>query len=199
MPRQPVDLLQPSEDGQVTTLILMVGLPGAGKTTVACGLAAERGALRLTPDTWMIPLFGESDPGGKRDVLEGRLISIALDMLRLRVSVILDFGLWGRDERSALRWLAAEVGAACEVAYVEVDPATQLERIQKRWSSTPEDTFMITMDDLRRWRKQFQAPDRAELAGGEVPAVPQPWLSWAQWATERWPSFQLTETVQQQA
>lgn len=48
----------------------MVGLPGAGKTTRAKELAAEHGALRLSPDAWMIPLFGESDPGGKRDVLE---------------------------------------------------------------------------------------------------------------------------------
>jgi predicted kinase len=48
----------------------MVGLPGAGKTTRTKELAAEHGALRLSPDAWMIPLFGESDPGGKRDVLE---------------------------------------------------------------------------------------------------------------------------------
>jgi hypothetical protein len=43
----------------------MVGLPGAGNS--------RHGALRLSPDAWMIPLFGDSDAGGKRDVLEGRL------------------------------------------------------------------------------------------------------------------------------
>jgi hypothetical protein len=41
----------------------------AGKTTRAKELAAGHRALRLTPDAWMIPLFGESDPDGKRDVL----------------------------------------------------------------------------------------------------------------------------------
>ena len=30
----------------------------------------------------MIPLFGESDADGKRDVLEGRLIWVALEALR---------------------------------------------------------------------------------------------------------------------
>ncbi|NGO75189.1 AAA family ATPase, partial [Streptomyces sp. YC504] len=41
----------------MTTLFLMVGLPGAGKTTKARQLAEEDHALRLTPDEWMIPLF----------------------------------------------------------------------------------------------------------------------------------------------
>ncbi|SCE02364.1 hypothetical protein GA0115246_109559, partial [Streptomyces sp. SolWspMP-sol7th] len=55
----------------MTDLFLLVGLPGAGKTTRARRLAEEHGALRLTPDEWMLPLFGASDPDGKRDVLEG--------------------------------------------------------------------------------------------------------------------------------
>jgi len=50
-------------------LFLMVGLPAAGKTTRAKELAADHAALRLSPDEWMIPLFGESNPDGKRDVL----------------------------------------------------------------------------------------------------------------------------------
>jgi predicted kinase len=94
------------QDGRVATLFLIVGLPGAGKTTQAKELAAKHRALRLTPDEWMIPLFGESDAGGKRDVLEERLICVALQALRLGTSVVLDFGFWSRDERSALRWLA---------------------------------------------------------------------------------------------
>src|ERR1700753_4408939 len=89
-----------------TTLFLMVGLPGAGKTTRATELAAVHRALRLTPDHWMGPLFGDSMANGKRFVLEGRLISVALQALRLGTSVVLDYGLWGRDERSALRWVA---------------------------------------------------------------------------------------------
>ncbi len=102
----------------VPTLFLMVGLPGAGKTTRATELAAEHRALRLSPDEWMIPLFGEPESGGKRDVLEGRLVWLALQALRLGTSVVLDFGLWGRGERSALRWLAASAEASCQVVYL---------------------------------------------------------------------------------
>jgi predicted kinase len=113
-----------------TTLFLMVGLPGAGKTTVAQELAAmsQRG-LRLTPDEWHLLLFGESlTADGKRDILEGRLITVALRTLRLGTSVVLDFGLWGRDERSALRWLADEAEVLCQLVYlpVELDVQTEL-------------------------------------------------------------------------
>ena len=57
-------------------MVLIVGLPGAGKTTQAKELAARHHAIRLTPDEWMVPLFGlcwrEPLARGKRDVLEGR-------------------------------------------------------------------------------------------------------------------------------
>lgn len=114
----------------MATLFLMVGLPGAGKTTRARALADEFGALRLSPDEWMIPLFGEPEASGKRDVLEGRLVWLAMQALQLGMGVILDFGLWGRDERSSLRWLAATVGASSEVVYLPIDKKTQLERVQ---------------------------------------------------------------------
>lgn len=100
------------QNRQVATLFLIVGLPGAGKTTRAKELAAADRALRLTPDEWMLPLFGEPEADGKRDVLEGRLICTAMQALRLGTSVVLDFGFWAWDERSALRRLARSAGAS---------------------------------------------------------------------------------------
>ena len=170
------------------TLFLIVGLPGAGKTERAKALAAEHAALRLTPDAWMIPMFGDPQPPGKRDVLEGRLIWVALEALRLGTDVVLDFGLWSRDERSSLRWLARSVGASSRMVYLPVDRATQIERIERRWSQTPHDTFTITEADIDRWRSQFEPPDPAELAGEEIAAPPPGWPDWAAWAAARWPT-----------
>jgi len=173
----------------VATLYLMVGLPGAGKTTRAVALAAERRALRLTPDVWMIPLFGASDPDGKRDVLEGRLVSVALQALRLGTSVVLDFGFWGRDERAALRALAASAGASAEVIYLAVDSETQHARVRSRWDEAPEHTFPMTAAEIEASRAAFQRPDAAELAGGQVPVAPVGSGGWATWAAKRWPSL----------
>jgi predicted kinase len=173
---------------RAATLILMVGLPAAGKTTRAGELAAAHQALRLTPDHWMIPLFGDSMAGGKRWVLEGRLISVALQALRLGTSVVLDFGLWGRDERSALRWLARSAGAACQVLYLPVDKDVQLARIAHRQATAPHQTFPMSEADLDQWREQFQVPDAGELAGGEIPGPPAGWPGWPEWAAGHWPS-----------
>jgi predicted kinase len=173
----------------VAMLFLIVGLPGAGKTERAKALAAKHSALRLTPDAWMIPLFGDPQPAGKRDILEGRLIWLALEALRLGTNVVLDFGLWGRDERSSLRWLARSVGASSRIIYLPVDRATQIERIQHRRISTPHETFVITEADVDRWRSQFEAPDASELAEEEIASPPPAWSDWAAWAAERWPSL----------
>ncbi|MFC1404975.1 MULTISPECIES: ATP-binding protein [Streptacidiphilus] len=166
----------------------MVGLPGAGKTTRAAELAAAHPALRLTPDHWMVPLFGDSMADGKRWVLEGRLISLALQALRLGTSVVLDYGLWGRDERSALRWLARSAGAACRTVYLPVDKDVQLARIADRQATTPDRTFPMSEADVDAWREQFQAPDAAELNSGEIPPPPPGWPGWPEWAADHWPS-----------
>jgi predicted kinase len=173
----------------MTTLFLMVGLPAAGKTTRAKELAAEQGALRLSPDEWMIPLFGAPEADGKRDVLEGRLIWLALEALKLGVSVVLDFGFWSRDERAALRYLATRAGASCRALYLAVDRDTQLARAGRRQSATPEETFPMAAAELDGWREMFEIPDEAELSGNALADPPAGRSSWADLAAARWPSF----------
>jgi predicted kinase len=170
-------------------LFLMVGLPGAGKTTRAEELAAEHQALRLTPDEWMIPLFGDNDAGGKRDVLEGRLITVALQALRLGTDVVLDFGLWSRDERSALRLLAQSAGARCQVIYLPIDRDLQRARIAHRQATAPHRTFPMAEAEIDSWREEFQPPDATETSGGDIPGPPPGWAGWPEWAADRWPSL----------
>lgn len=179
---------QQADSSRTATLFLMVGLPGAGKTTRAVELASERGALRMTPDHWMVPLFGDSMADGKRWALEGRLVSLALQALRIGTSVVLDYGLWGRDERSALRWLARSAGAACQVVYVPVDRDVQLARIAYRQATAPHRTFPMSEADVDRWREQFQEPDAAELTDPTVPPPPAGWAGWREWAEAHWPT-----------
>jgi predicted kinase len=169
-------------------LLLMVGLPGAGKTTKAEELATVHGALRLTPDEWMIPLFGQEQPEGKRNVLEGRLIWLALSALRVGVSVVLDFGVWGREERSALRALAASVGATSELVYLPVDEEEQWRRVQARSLTEAATTFGMTRADLARWRQIFQPPDATELGTAEIDPPPPGFDSWEAWVARWWPT-----------
>lgn len=176
----------------VAELWLLVGLPAAGKTTVAKQIADEQVALRLSPDEWMIPLFGESEAAGKRDVLEGRLITIAFQVLRLGTSVVLDFGCWARDERAALHWLATVAGAGWQLVYLPIDRATQLEHVALRWQQSPNETFSMSDVTLDAYRVQFDIPGAGELAGAYPERPPAGWPDWIAWAANRWPSLTIS-------
>jgi predicted kinase len=169
-------------------MFVMVGLPASGKTTRAREIAADGNALRLTPDEWMIPVFGQDQPEGKRNVVEGRLIWLALSALRVGTSVVLDFGVWGRDERSALRALAASVGAISELVYLEVDGEEQWRRVQARSLTDAATTFAMTREDLVKWAPGFQAPSRAELESTEIDPPPSGFATWEAWVTQWWPT-----------
>ncbi|MEZ0115725.1 putative kinase [Catenulispora sp. EB89] len=170
-------------------LILTVGLQGAGKTTRARQLATKLNALRLTPDEWMIPLFGEPEADGKRDVLEGQLLKLALEVLRLGNTVVLDFGCWSRDERYAIRHLVEDAGGSFELAYMPVDEETQRVRVAHRQATAPHETFPMSDQELADARAYFQEPDDAELSTGQIIDPPKGWHSWNEWAADRWPSF----------
>ena len=181
-------MLAAVEVGQVPKMFVMVGLPATGKTSRARELASARNALRLTPDEWMIPLFGQEQPDGKRNVLEGRLIWLALSTLRIGVSVVLDFGVWGKDERSALRALAASVGATSELVYLQVDEEEQWRRVQARSATDAATTFEMTKADLEQWQQGFQPPDAVELESSIIDAPPTGFDSWEAWAAQWWPT-----------
>ena len=162
-------------------LHVVVGLPGAGKTTLAHRLEAQLPALRLTPDEWMVPLFGE--PEGKRDDLEGLLIRVAMRALALGVDVVLDFGVWSRDERTCLRHLAADVGATTTLHYLPVEPESQWARLASREDPA---SFRIERADMDLYATLFEEPSAEELAGADDRPDDPPW---PEWSRNRWPTL----------
>jgi len=100
-------------------------------------------------------LYGLANPPSASDVIEGRLIEIGLRALELGINVVIDHGLWGRDERSALRQAAADLGAAAEMRYFELTPAEQRRRLDRRQAEQPHTTWHMSDEGvrtlLRRW------------------------------------------------
>ena len=146
------------------TLFLLVGLPGSGKTTRARQLERAHQALRLTPDEWMEPLFGAGEAGDRRWVLEGELLwSVAARVLTLGVSVVLDYGLWSRQERDLFRARGEALGARVELHFLDVPGDELWRRLDARNRDLPPGTFPITRAELDEWTGWFQAPTAEEL------------------------------------
>ena len=149
------------------TLFLTVGLPGTGKTTAARRIEVENEALRLTKDEWVKALYGHANPPSAQDVIEGRLIQIGLRALELGINVVIDYGLWGRDERSALRQAAADRGAMVEMRYFELTPAEQRTRVDQRQAEEPHTTWQMSDEELLDWAANIDIPTPGELDGSE--------------------------------
>jgi predicted kinase len=174
------------------TLFLTVGLPATGKTSAARCIEVEHNALRLTKDEWVKALHGCENPPSASDVIEGRLIEIGLRALELGMNVVIDFGLWGRDERSALRRAAADRGARVEMRYFEVSPAEQRRRIDQRQADEPHTTWPMSEEEVAGWTTTFQVPTPGELDGTEPIDDPPPgFASWDKWRGHRWPASAL--------
>ena len=75
------------------------------------------------------------------------------------------------------------------MVYLPVDRETELARIAQRQQSSPHQTFPMSEAEVDGWREQFEEPDAAELAGGEVPPPPAGYADWPAWAAEHWPSY----------
>ncbi|MFC7708163.1 AAA family ATPase [Micromonospora lupini] len=170
------------------TLFLTVGLPCTGKTTTARRIETEEKALRLTKDEWVKALYGHENPSSATDVIEGRLIQIGLRALELGNSVVIDFGLWSRDERSALPQAAADVGATVEMRYFELTPAEQRERVDRRQAEAPHTTWPMSDEELAEWAASFEIPTSGELDDTEaIDYPPAGFATWDKWRTHRWP------------
>lgn len=171
----------------------MVGLPGVGKTTEAKRIEAEQHALRLSKDVWMKALFGDDNPEWASDVIEGHLIEIDLRALELGVNVVIDYGLWGRDERTALRAAAAQLGARVEMRYLHLPPAELRARLDRRQADEPDTTWPISDEEIATWSRIFAVPTPGEIDGSEPLDAPPPGVaSWEEWRRRRWPAQRVT-------
>ena len=101
---------------------LVHGYLGAGKTTVAKRLAIELGAVRYSPDEWMVKLYGDDPPADRFAEYLTRVFDVINtqwpSILACGVDVILDFGFWTRESRDSARRRAAEVNAATTLYWV---------------------------------------------------------------------------------
>lgn len=151
----------------MATLILICGLPGAGKTTLARQLEASRPALRLSPDEWIADILADPNDIEELDRLRAPVEAIqwqvAKRALELGIDVLLEWGFWSREERENYRSQAEALGAKIEVRYLAVGQDELWERLEQRNANLPAGSFVVTKQQLELWWSWFEPPTAAEL------------------------------------
>ena len=156
-----------NNNNQRPVLIAFCGLPGSGKTTMAKEVEKTRGAVRINTDEWVAALGVDFFDDAFRAKLQVRLYEHGIALLKLGQSIIVEDGLWRRDERDSYREVAHKLGAAIEIHYFDLPFDELWRRLEARnalgafgaYGAVP-----ITKELLKACWPKFQRPDEAELA-----------------------------------
>ncbi|MDX6542234.1 MAG: hypothetical protein QOI71_3844 [Gaiellales bacterium] len=151
-------------------LVVITGLPGSGKTKLATDLARSMPAVRMCPDDWVLSSGNDLWNDGVRSRIEQFQLDLTLDLLCAGGNVVIEWGVWAREEREALRDAARAIGAAVELRCVSA-PIDELWRriverdLEGRWGSRS-----ITRPELEKWSETYEPPTDGELATYDTPA-----------------------------
>ena len=157
----------------MTTVYLVTGPTGAGKTTHARQLCAQTGGLRFSIDEWMAALFQADTPDPltfewaieRVERCEAQIRAVCQQALSAGTNIVLDLGFTTADQRQRFRQWAAGEGAKVVLHHVSADPATRHQRVQHRNQDRSE-TFAFEVTDAMFdfMEKRFQAPSAQENA-----------------------------------
>lgn len=116
-------------------VIMTCGRICSGKSTYACKLSAEMGAVILSVDEITLALFPEG-AGEMFDTYVERaqdyLYRKSLEIVRTGTDAVLDWGFWTRKEREYAREFYGRNGIRCELHYLDISDELWRERISGR-------------------------------------------------------------------
>ncbi|MFE9571041.1 AAA family ATPase [Streptomyces sp. NPDC006692] len=151
---------------QMSTVVLMCGLPGAGKTTYAMELV-RRGFARLSIDEVVWQRLGQRDTGMvleaeafdqlKEEVRREQRQELVELMLAGR-DVVVDYSFWSRAARDDYKTLIESHGCRWELVHLKADRPTLERRLERRNSVEGANSVTVGETLFNRYVANFEEP-----------------------------------------
>lgn len=144
-----------------STIYLLCGLPGTGKTTYAKRLE-KKGIKRYSLDEMVFRTYGRNFLAEDYPMYERRakstLTKLALDDAARGFSVALDFGFWTKAERAHYQRLVKRHGAEAKLLYFTAKKTELWRRIKRRNAHRRVDDHVITKKLFDEFITRFEQP-----------------------------------------
>ncbi|MFJ8197042.1 AAA family ATPase [Streptomyces sp. NPDC096152] len=152
---------------QLSTVVLMCGLPGAGKTTYAMELV-RRGYVRLSIDEVVWQRLGQRDAGLvleaeafdqlKEEVRREQRQQLVELMLAGR-DVVVDYSFWSRAARDDYKVLIENHGCRWELVHLKADRTTLEHRLEVRNGEEGANSVTVDKTLFSRYLANFEEPN----------------------------------------
>jgi len=157
-------ILKTMKNNSSPTFILFCGLPGSGKTTLAKKLEKQGRGIRICTDDWQDDLLMNHNSDNFHEKLQKRLYAHALELLQHNQSVILEDGLWMKEERDEKLTDARKSGAKAELHFFDLSFDEIWNRLGSRNQNLSHGAVHIEKENLQKYWDLFQKPTPDELA-----------------------------------
>ena len=149
-----------------SSLHLLCGKAGAGKSTLAAALAAKHKAVLISEDIWLIRHYGPMQTWDDYETYSQRAKTVVgplvVDLLRLGQTVVLDYPANTKRSRLWFRSLFESANVPHVLHYLVTPDEICLQRIAKRNIERPEGSYHLTKDDFDYISSFFEAPEENE-------------------------------------
>lgn len=143
-----------------STIYLICGFIGAGKSTFARKLEEKTGAVRISKDEWSIRFIGNDPTIDGYAKWDRKIIDfsrdIAFNLAEKGIDVVMDEGFWEKETRNEMRRRAKAIGAKVVMYYLDTPIETVRERVLRRNDNPPKDSFKISREMLDGYLKNWE-------------------------------------------
>lgn len=146
-------------------LVVMMGLPGAGKTHTAAQLAESLNAFHIEGDELRSELFEEPERTEAQDNVVERLVSLLTEkFMGKKFNLVVDSNFERRGLRRRLKSVCKAAGYGLLFVWIQTDVDTSFYRAANRDRRRQDDKYAVKLeeDSFKRLMHQFQPPQHED-------------------------------------